>query len=82
MKDSRVIQFELTYGEYLALHVAATAEISSSKVYLAGKKDHDDLYINTEKRVETLELVLKKMLDAVNTAIEEDVNKKYKFMKG
>lgn len=82
MQKTKVIQFEMTYEEYLALVVAATAEITSSKEYLADEVEHDGLYTNTRKRVEALEAVLKKMDDRVSAVILEDANKRYEYMKG
>ena len=85
MEKTRVIKFEMTYGEYLALVVAATAEISITDARLESKKEHekyDELYYSSKARVEALRSVLKKMDDRVNAVIREDVDKKFEFTKG
>ena len=82
MEKTRVIQFEMTYGEYLALVVAATADISSTTTYLESKEEHDERYRSNMARVEALRSVLKKMDERVTAVIHEDVDKKYEYMKG
>lgn len=82
MEKTKVIQFEMTYGEYLALVVAATADISSTTTYLESKEEHDERYRSNMARVETLRSVLKKMDERVTAVIREDVDKKYEYMKG
>ena len=82
MEKTRVIQFEITYEEYLALVVAATADISTTTSYLESKEEHDESYRSSMARVNTLKSVLNKMDDRVGAVIKEDVDKAYAFMKG
>ena len=82
MEKTRVIQFEMTYEEYLALVIAANSEIASTSSYLEIKEEQDELYRSSKSRVEALERVLKKMDERVGAVIKEDVHKEYEFMKG
>lgn len=82
MEKTRVIQFEMTYEEYLALVVAATFEINSTSAYLETREEQDEHYHSSKARVEALKRVLDKMDKRVGAVIKEDVDKAYAFMKG
>lgn len=82
MEKTRVIQFEMTYEEYLAIVVAATFEINTTSAYLETREEQDEHYFSSKARVEALKRVLNKMNERVGAVIKEDVDKAHAFMKG
>lgn len=82
MEKTRVIQFEMTYEEYLAIVVAATFEINATSAYLETRGGRNEHYSSGKARVEALKKVLQKMNERVDDVIKDDADKKYAFMKG
>ena len=75
MKESTVIDFKLTYEEYLYIVTILERDLKDNKEYIQHKEERgqqdDILYTMTQKRVVALASAVEKMRKTVKEKIED-----------